>query len=156
MNLDKSYVIFASAADEKPASVADEEPAFVNKSSELDKSVVECSYQIKENKTELMVDQTMEDDTNVANDPIPENKSSSDVVVVSTSASTSSLRILEPLKHRPVTERKRVAFLSVKKPSPSKPKTMEIQPNVADEKKDKNEDPFFNLLTSGSLRDSLL
>lgn len=49
---------------------------------------------------------------------------------------------------------KKVAFVSVKKPSSSS--NVDLNSNKADVKSSNVEDPFFNLLAGGNLRESLL
>lgn len=136
-------------------STADEEPDLIPKVAEMNKGANGCLIQIEEDETESFTnpsgDKPAEDfreaEDNTATTQVPEDKLSADggSMAPSVSATTSG----------PRTGPKKVEFISVKRLSPSKPTDVDLHPKKTRREDERKEDPFFNLLAGGYLRDSL-
>lgn len=69
-------------------------------------------------------------------------------LAISTSSPSSNLPKVE-------SRSRKVAFVSVKRPTPSTPDSSDLMIREAEKKTDVKEDKFYNLLTGGNLKDSL-
>ncbi|XP_031406948.1 uncharacterized protein LOC116215390 isoform X2 [Punica granatum] len=134
----------------------DEELDSIPKMAEMNKGAVESPAQSREEKIELAVNSCADDkaaegsqdaEDNLATTRFPEDKLSAHdgLVTSSTSLTTSD----------PKTEPKKVAFVSIKRPLPSKSTDVDLHPKKSRSEDERKKDPFFDLLAGGSLRDSV-
>lgn len=135
-------------------STTDDEPDPIPKVAEMNQVGDGCLIQIEEDKAKSLTNSTenkpdedfQEADNNVATTQVPENRLPAD-------ADGGSMTPLPGTRSDPKTELTRVAFVSVKRPSPSKPTDADVHPKKTRREDERKEDPFFNLLTGGYLRD---